>query len=201
MKISVILGHPYEKSFNAAIADAVVKILIKNNHTVFFHNLYLENFDPVMTGEEILTDSPKNSLVKIHCDEIKNADGIVIVHPNWWGQPPAILKGWVDRVLHHGLAYQFTEDDSGGGIPKGLLKAEKAIIFNTSNTGESREFELFGDPLERLWKDCIFNYCGVSRVFRKTYRIISDSTYEQRSAWLDDVKKIIEEHFAAAQVA
>jgi len=54
-----------------------------------------------------------------------------VVHPNWWGQPPAILKGWIDRILRPGVAYQFLEGDAGEGVPVGLLKAETALIFNT----------------------------------------------------------------------
>jgi len=72
-------------------------------------------------------------LIKRHCEEFGQADGIIIIHPNWWGQPPAILKGWIDRVIRTGIAYEFKEGDSGEGIPKGLLKAGAAMIFNTSN--------------------------------------------------------------------
>jgi len=50
--------------------------------------------------------------------KFSEASGIVIVHPNWWGQPPAILKGWVDRVLRPGVAYEFTEGDQGKVSPK-----------------------------------------------------------------------------------
>ena len=52
MKISVILGHPYENSFNSAIAEAVIKSLKENRHTVRFHDLYRENFNPVIPKEE-----------------------------------------------------------------------------------------------------------------------------------------------------
>ena len=48
---------------------------------------------------ELVSDVPADDLTALHQREIKEADGIVVVHPNWWGQPPAILKGWVDRVL------------------------------------------------------------------------------------------------------
>jgi NAD(P)H dehydrogenase (quinone) len=50
--------------------------------------------------------SPRNPA---HCDELQAADGIVVVHPNWWGQPPAVLKGWIDRVIRPGIAYRFVE--------------------------------------------------------------------------------------------
>ena len=56
-------------------------------------------------------------------------------------QPPAILKGWIDRVMRPGVAYEFLEGDSGEGVPNGLLKAKTALVFNTSNTPEDRELK------------------------------------------------------------
>jgi NAD(P)H dehydrogenase (quinone) len=45
--------------------------------------------------------------------------------------PPAILKGWVDRVMRPGLAYEFLEGDSGDGVLHGRLRDRRAIVFNT----------------------------------------------------------------------
>ncbi|HEY3309224.1 MAG TPA: NAD(P)H-dependent oxidoreductase [Desulfuromonadaceae bacterium] len=123
------------------------------------------------------------------------ADGIIIIHPNWWGQPPAILKGWVDRVIRPGVAYEFVEEDSGEGVPRGLLRARAALVFNTSNTGKEREMEEFGDPLETIWKNCIFGLCGVENFYRRTFGIIVTSTLEQRKEWLIEVKGIVRRHF------
>jgi NAD(P)H dehydrogenase (quinone) len=195
MKVSVVLGHPCEVSFNHAIAVTVVRTLRAGGHTVWYHDLYAEGFDPVTTCAEVPKGAPLAPVIRRHCDEIAEADGIVIVHPNWWGQPPAILKGWVDRVLRPGVAYEFEEGDSGEGIPIGLLKAKVALVFNTSNTPEKREMEVFGDPLERLWRDCIFDLCGVKTFYRKMYRVVVTSTPEQRQAWLDDVARVVQEYF------
>ena len=117
---------------------------------------------------------------------IRSADGIIIVHPNWWGQPPAVLKGWVDRVLRENIAYTFPAGDSGGGLPIGLLRAKRALVFNTSNTSAQREDEVFGDPLQRLWRDCIFDFCGVKDFDRVMFRIVADSSADERSAWLEE---------------
>ena len=134
MKISVILGHPQKGSFNHAIAYKVVQTLLGNRYEVTFHDLYDENFNPILPWEEIAKGVKLDPIVQAHCQEIAEADGIIIVHPNWWGQPPAILKGWVDRVIRAGVAYGFVEDDKGEGVPIGLLKAQAALVFNTSNT-------------------------------------------------------------------
>lgn len=195
MKISLILAHPRPGSFNHAIADAAVAALRKSGHTVAFHDLYREGFDPLLGYGEIARDAHLSDAIKMHCAEIAEADGIVIVHPNWWGMPPAILAGWVDRVMRPGLAYEFIEGDSGEGVPHGLLSACRAVVFTTSNTFPEREERVFGDPLQTIWKNCIFGLCGVTDFRRRNYGVVVTSTKEQRVMWLDDVRKTVNKLF------
>ena len=195
MNISVLLGHPYRDSFNAAIAAAVVDTLERNGHTPLFHDLYEEGFDPLLSGGELVSDVAGDGLVALHQREIREADGIVVVHPNWWGQPPAVVKGWIDRVLREGVAYGFPEGDNGGGLPIGLLKAKAALVYNTSNTPNEREETVFGDPLQRIWKDCVFGFCGVRGFDRRMFRVIADSTAEERKGWLDAVRGLVNATF------
>lgn len=197
MQISIILAHPGEKSFNHAIAETVVSVAEGGGHRVLMHDLYAEKFDPLLPAGEIVRDADLPKAIAGHCREIAAADGIVIVHPNWWGQPPAILKGWVDRVIRPGVAYRFAEGDNGEGIPIGLLKAKAALVFNTSNTPERREREVFGDPLEALWKNCIFDFCGVPVFQRRMFSVMVTSTEAERAGWLADVAAIVSTHFPA----
>jgi len=95
------------------------------------------------------------------------------------------------------VAYEIGEGDSGEGIPIGLLRAKAAIVFNTSNTPNGRELEIFCDPLEILWKDCIFGLCGVKSFYRKMFGVIVTSTPEQRKEWLKHVEEIVEKYFPA----
>ncbi|MCX6030577.1 MAG: NAD(P)H-dependent oxidoreductase [Chloroflexi bacterium] len=195
MQISIILAHPTPGSFNHALAQTAAQTLAANRHTVCFHDLYAERFDPILPGAEIPRDAALKPAIAQHCAEITAADGIVIVHPNWWGQPPAILKGWIDRVLRPGLAYEFLEGDGGEGVPVGLLRAETAVVFNTSNTAEARERSVFGDPLETLWKNCIFDLCGVQRFYRRMFGVVVTSTPAQRAAWLQQAQEIVSQCF------
>lgn len=195
MNASVILGHPDKKSFNHAIASVVVKQLEKNGYTVNFHDLYAEKFDPLLPALEIPTDALLPQDIGRHCDEIKSADGIIIVHPNWWGQPPAVLKGWIDRIIRPEVAYRFLEGDNGEGIPVGLLKAHTAIVFNTANTPMYREHKVFGDPLQLLWKNCIFDLCGVTRFYREVFTVMVTSTHSERSVWLKEVAETVHRRF------
>jgi len=197
MNVMVIVAHPNVKSFNRAIADAAVKILRRNGHGVMFHDLYEEGFAPVLPGDEIPRDAHLQTDIERYCTEVCTAEGFVIIHPNWWGQPPAILKGWIDRVFRPGVAYEFQEGDSGEGVPIGLLRAEAAIVFNTSNTLNEREMEVFGDPLETLWKNCIFALCGVKNFYRKMFGVIITSTPEQRLEWLKHAEEVINRYFPA----
>ncbi|MHA1839334.1 MAG: NAD(P)H-dependent oxidoreductase, partial [Candidatus Ranarchaeia archaeon] len=127
--------------------------------------------------------------------ELVDSYGIVIIHPNWWCQPPAILKGWIDRVFRPGVAYTFVDGDKGEGVPVGLLKAKIGLVFNTSDTPEERETNVFDDPLERIWRKCIFGLCGVKTFYRKMFRCIVTSTEEQRKKWLCDAKHTIYKYF------
>jgi NAD(P)H dehydrogenase (quinone) len=65
------------------------------------------------------------------CVHLAAADLILVLHPNWWGQLPAILKGWVDRVFRLHTAYSYPAGVGPEGVPVGLLKARVALVFNT----------------------------------------------------------------------
>jgi NAD(P)H dehydrogenase (quinone) len=200
MKITVILAHPNPDSFNAAIAAAACQETRSLGHDLRFHDLYQERFDPLVPLAELDSDAVPAGQLHLHCREIAEAGGIVLVHPNWWGQPPAILKGWVDRVLRPGVAYRFLEGDNGEGVPVGLLKARTAVIFNTSNTPREREMAVFKDPLQNLWETCILEFCGVRKVVRTMFGVMVTSTPAERAHWLEDVKRIIRENFSQSPV-
>ena len=133
--------------------------------------------------------------IAIHCEEIAAADGIVVVHPNWWGQPPAILKGWIDRVIRPGVAYEFLEPITAKACPSDCSRPKPRSVLNTSNTEPEREKTAFGDPLELIWKNCIFALCGVPNFYRRMFTNVVTSSEEQRKAWLLEVEQIVDKHF------
>ena len=193
MKILVIIGHQQQGSFNHAIAQTAVDELRAAGHEVIYHDLYEERFDPVLPAGEIPNDAALDPVVRQHCNEVLAADGYVIVHPNWWGMPPAILKGWVDRVIRQGTMYRFGPD----GLVQNL-KGKRALVLTTSNTPREDEMRLFGDPLENLWKACIFGFVGVEDFQRRNFESIILSTAEQRQGWLEEVRRLVRERFPAA---
>jgi putative NADPH-quinone reductase len=195
MKISIILAHPSPKSFNAAIARTAVETLRGIGHEVFYHDLYAEKFDPVLPAEEISKNAKLPPVIQQHCDEITAAEGLILVHPNWWGEPPAILKGWVDRVLRAGVAYDFPPGPEGAaGLPIELLQVKTFLVLNTSDTPQEREEKDLGDPLQILWRNTL-SFCGVRNFHRHMYRVIVTSTSAQRAAWLADVEQRVQRLF------
>jgi putative NADPH-quinone reductase len=190
MNVLIILGHPDSSSFNHALAGVCKTQITENGHTVVFHDLYKEQFNAVLGSL-----NPSNDDIAQHTSDLVNCDGIIIIHPNWWGQPPAIVKGWLDRVFLPEVAYTSVKDADNKYISKGLLKAQVAIVLNTSNTPSELEEELFKDPLETIWKNRVFKFCGVSNFERVNFRVMKDSDFNQRTIWLSEIRQLIHKHF------
>lgn len=191
--VVVLLAHPRPGSFNHALADRVRVALAAAGRPVRFHDLYAEGFDPVLTAEEAHTSGSRaedflaaepDPLVRRHREELRDAAGLVAIHPNWWGKPPAILSGWLDRILVPGVAYRL---DDAGGAPESLLTLEHLFVVNTSDTTEDRERTLFGDPLDAIWRRCLAPYLGEPDVTRLVLRVVADADADRRTGWLDDV--------------
>lgn len=195
MKVSIILGHPTPGSFNHAIVSTAADALRARGATVTIHDLHAENFDPVYTSAELARDAVLPPVIEQHCREIGEADSIVIVHPNYWGRPPAMLCGWVDRVLRAGRAYRFVPDGKGGARPEGLLKAKAVVVFTTANTPDEVDRNVYGDPLETHWCKVVFGLCGVP-VVRRSFSSVIVSKPEQRAAWLDEVRRLVTERLS-----
>ena len=196
MNVLLLLAHPRPGSFNHALAHAAREQLEADGHRVVFHDLHAERFDPAIPPDESARAAVLPPAVAAHCADLAAAEGIVVVHPNWWGQPPAVHKGWIDRVVRPGVAYEFLEGDSGEGVPRGLLQARTAVVLNTSNTAPERERAVFGDPLETLWRNCVFGLCGVADVRRRTFGVVVASTADQRRQWLAEARALVSGAFA-----
>lgn len=196
MNLLVVLGHPNPASFNHALAHAAADELRRLGHAVVFHDLAAEGFDPGLPAGEIPGGASLPDEIDRHCRELAEAEGLVVVHPNWWGMPPAVLKGWIDRVVRCGVAYEFAGGDGGEGVPVPLLTRLKAVaVFNTGNTPPERERRVFGDPLERIWRDCIIGLCSRAEFHRRYFTVVCESTESERRVWLDETRTAMRTFF------
>ncbi len=113
MRVLVIYAHPVETSFNAAAHKIVVETLTRAGHEVDDCDLYAEGFNPVLSREERLAyhDISRNTApVADYVARLRRAEGVVFVFPTWSFGPPAILKGFFDRVMMPGVSFEITPD-------------------------------------------------------------------------------------------
>jgi NAD(P)H dehydrogenase (quinone) len=193
MKALVVVGHPAPGSFCRAIADRIRETWSAAGCEVRFHDLAEEGFDPRLTAAEARGQATADPLVRRHIAELRDSDLLAVVHPNCWGAPPAIVKGWIDRVFAAEAAYGFAKGVDQGDVPVGLLTTRAALIVNTGNTPPEREREVFGDPLDRMWRDCILRYCGVRHVMRTLLAVVATSSDQERRRWLAEVTALADE--------
>ena len=180
----VVVSHPDPNSFNHALAAVVSDIWAQSGYSTDLIDLHQIGFDPVMSVAEARgRASTEDSVVK-QIELLAKCDLVGIVHPNCWGSPPAMMKGWMDRIFAPGAAYDFAKGADDGDAPVPLLKGKRALVLNTSNTSLERERAVFGDPLERIWRDCLLGYTGFDVIHREVFRIVATSTYDERQEWL-----------------
>jgi len=191
MKILLIIGHPRPKSFNHAIAETAVTVLKTLGHEVIVRDLYQERFDPVLpVGEEHLPEEELPNYLQEHLRNFKESDGVVFIHPNWWGGPPAILRGWVDRVVRTNSCYKFT--------PEGVVSyvgGKTVQVFSTSNTPRDVELKVYGDPIESFWKVVVFGLLGTKSFERRNFESVVMSNLDERKGWLAEVETILQRRF------
>jgi NAD(P)H dehydrogenase (quinone) len=103
--VLVVYAHPDPESFIAAVCDRVVSTLARNGHAVDVLDLYGEGFDPLFNVDDLRAHDdhlPPSGELAEHVERVRRVRVIVFVYPTWYGGPPAMLKGWIDRVFTPG---------------------------------------------------------------------------------------------------
>jgi len=152
-----VLCNPRPASFSGVLSRRARDRIAELGHEVLFHDLYEEGFDPVLDSAELARGFSLDPLVQAHCRQLAEADGLVIVHPLWWGGPPAILKGWMDRVLRQGIAYDLDGGDFSEREWTPLLAGKRAFVIVTSDES-STDVER---AAEALWSGTVLGKCGM----------------------------------------
>ncbi|MDO4574928.1 MAG: NAD(P)H-dependent oxidoreductase [Planctomycetia bacterium] len=189
MKALIVLANEKkEGSFCHALADMAKRTLRDAGYEVILRDLYAEHFDPILTHEELsLSGDEVSGELRAEIEQILATDLFVVIHPNWWGMPPAILKGWIDRCIRQGFCYAFTADG-----PVRMLEGRKAIVFTTGNTPQEIEVSVNHDPLDNLWKNIVFKTVGIDDCVRMNIASLIMSTPQQREQWLLEAKAELE---------
>ena len=194
MCILVLLCNPRPASLNRALAERSLAVLEEGGHEVLFHDLYAEGFDPVLTAEELARGFSLDPLVQEHYRALGAADGLVIFHPDWWGGPPAALKGWADRVLRQGIAYDLEGEDFTEKSFAPLLGGKRALVFCTTDESDSRAAR----QLEELWRERVLGPCGMA-VRCKVFAGLRSFGPAERAACFTAVDALVKEAFPACR--
>ena len=182
MKYLIILAHPDKSSFNSSIARALLEHVNKSGDEVIFHDLYEENFNPILSLEEINRKFSFDEVIQRYSIELSEADHLIFIHPDWWGQMPAILKGWIDRVFRQGTAFEYDGPDFTEKEKTALLTGKTATVIITTD----RDPELIA--IEQIWKKDILAYCGIDDAGVLIYYSARTAGIQERN---DFLKRII----------
>jgi NAD(P)H dehydrogenase (quinone) len=157
MNVLVVFTHPSPESFSAAVLARTLAGLHTAGHSVDVLDLYADAFDPLLRDEERFRsgdDPATDPHVSRHIALLRNAEAVVFVHPTWWSGPPAMLKGWLDRVWVNDVAYAVGPN---GGLRPRLGYVRRLVVITSHGSsklinmveGESGKL-LFGRSLRRL---------------------------------------------------
>lgn len=130
---AVILCHPNADSFNAAVAQRYCEAVREIGQVAILRDLYRMGFDPVLQPHELVETggAALAADVSAEIEEIRSADAFVLVYPIWFGTPPAMLKGYVERVFGAGLNHR-----AMGGHERHRFMADKHLL-SLSSSGNS----------------------------------------------------------------
>ncbi|MFL9839769.1 NAD(P)H-dependent oxidoreductase [Sphingomonas sp. ST-64] len=125
----VVLGHPGLDSFNHAIARTYREEVGKLHQVTELDDLYARNFDPLLRRDELPVPGFKpRPDVASSLAQVDAAEMLVLIYPIWFGMPPAIVKGYVDRVL----GADFSPEELKADLPSAALQGKRLTIFSTS---------------------------------------------------------------------
>ncbi|WP_374636066.1 NAD(P)H-dependent oxidoreductase [Paracoccus sp. (in: a-proteobacteria)] len=189
MRALVIYCHPSESSFNAAIRDLVCERLRATGAKIRLHDLYGENFQPVLTRQEwqdYLDPALNTAPVSWDVEALRWCDTLIFVYPTWWYGPPAMLKGWLDRVMLPEVAF-LMPDGENKTIRPGLQHITRLGVFTTCGASFWLT-SLIGAPGKRTLLRGLGYLCAPKRrsVFAAHY-LMDSSTPDSRARHLDHV--------------
>lgn len=181
MNVLIILGHPRTNSLCGALAAAYGKGAQEAGAKVRQLDLATLDFDP-----DVHTVSPnqqdfEDDILKAQ-KLILWAEHLVFVYPTWWGTMPALLKGFLDRVLTPDFSFKTCE---GGTGYQGLLNGRSAQLITTMDTPPLIHSLIYRQPGKNAMERATLGFCGVRPVRSLICGSVKDANLQQRQKWLE----------------
>jgi putative NADPH-quinone reductase len=194
MRALVLYCHPREESFTAAVRDTVLARLAEAGAEVRLTDLYARDFNPILDGVEhqgYLVCPENRAGVASDCDDLAWADTLIFIYPTWWYGLPAILKGWLDRVLLPDVAF-LMPDETHRTIRPGLTHITGLGVFTTCGASWWMT-QIVGAPGKRTLMRGVGFLCGRGkRTAFAAHYLMDASTPETRARHLDRVSRQME---------
>jgi putative NADPH-quinone reductase len=186
-RILVILGHPRVKSFCGALAEAYVRGARRKGARVTYLKLSELSFDPVGAHDQ------KGFILERDLERaqhlIRTSDHVVFVYPTWWGSAPALLKGFLDRVLTPGFAFRYGR--SGWGWHR-LLKGRTARIITTTGGPWILNHFVYGAAGIKMirWASMWFSGIYPTKLTEFSGANMKMASHEKRIKWIRKTERI-----------
>lgn len=197
MKHAVILAHPKIQSFTASVARAYEEAARGLGHSVITRDLYRMNFDPRLTADELPFEPNFQPGADVQAERkmLEDVNVFVLVYPLWLDAPPAILKGYLDRVFGFGFAY------GKEGHSRPLLQGRSLITFSSSGAPlywirESGALDALGMLFDKYFAEL----CGMTFLERVHFGGIVPMIREDAVATrLATVRESVNRHFGGVE--
>ncbi|NIK69395.1 NAD(P)H-dependent oxidoreductase [Paenibacillus sp. BK720] len=164
MKTLIIYTHPNPNSLSHSFLQKTIQGLQENAHIeeIQVLDLYAESFDPLLVFNETKRrrDMHADPELDKHRKQLLWAEKIVFVYPIWWGRPPAMLLGYIDRMFASNFAYR----DNGKLLPEGLLKGKSVVCISTMKGPALYPLFWLNNAHKVLMRKALFSYVGIKKV-------------------------------------
>ena len=183
MKYLVVTAHPLSNSLCKLLTEHVVNKLTIMGHEVTIEDLYLENFDPVLTAaerESYYSGSYDSSNISKQVRRLQEAEALVLLFPTWWFSFPAMLKGWFDRVWGPGIAYDHASDL--GPIKPRLDNLRKVLVVTTLGAPGWVDRLIMWRPVKKVVKVALLGACAKKSTLKYLSLYNSEKLTEQSIA-------------------
>lgn len=190
MRVAIVFNHPYEKSYCNAILDAVIAGLKKGKHEVDLIHLDNDNFNPVMSKEDLkafVDHAPIDPKVIDYNNRLRKANHLIFIFPIWWDLMPATTKGFIDRVLSPGIVYD--HHPRGFGLVPLLKNLNGVTIITTMNKPKIMYSLLIGNLIKKAMLRSVFKTMGYKNLSWISYNMVKSVNQEKRVKWLNGLEK------------
>jgi putative NADPH-quinone reductase len=186
MNILVVYAHPDPESYNASLFKLACQELEQAGHKVHPLDLYACDFEARMSRSERESYMTKDNTVGIedHVAKLRWAEALVFVYPTWWMGPPAILKGWLDRVWLPGVAATFGPN----GVQPGLTNIQKIMIVTTQGASRWR-MAVIGNPPRKMFKLSLKSVTGCKDIQWEALYSMDKNTEKDREGFITRLTK------------